>query len=318
MMSRLFVEKPSVPRMTGDLKMKFSSRLLMLVLFTLLAGCGSAGDDEVKAELSLSEHEHKLLLNPAKFADLDQGFESWWEIVKTTAEAHGVQVEEYVEDYERSRYFAAFYDTEDLQLSKKGFLIRKRTKVKDGRRDDTVKLTLKFKSTDQAEAAAADVRLAAAHDPEREQPEVEADVVNGPGPDSEPSTFYTVKKSLKTDQDPTGTLAEYAAVYPVLATLGVDPAANIVPVNGIEVDVHVVTPGRLDFGNGLTGEVDISVWLIDDQVIGEFSFDHSMEDMDGAPSSSVDRCESFVAHLQKAAPEWCVDGRLKATFVYEK
>ena len=149
--------------------MKVSSQLLILVTAILVTGCNSTSDEEVKAGLPLSEHEHKLLLNPEKFADLEQGFESFWEIVKTTAEANAVQVKEYDEDFERSRYYAAFYDTEDLQLSRKGFLIRKRTKVKDGRLDDTFKLTLKFKSTDHAEAAAADVHLAEKYDSKQDE-----------------------------------------------------------------------------------------------------------------------------------------------------
>lgn len=309
---------PCVLRMTGDLTMKFSSQLLILVTALLMTGCNSTGDNEMKAGLPLGEHEHKLLLNPEKFADLEQGFESCWEIVKTTAEANAVQVKEYDEDFERSHYYAAFYDTDDLQLSRKGFLIRKRTKVKDGRPDDTFKLTLKFKSTDHAEAAAADVHLAEEYDSKQDNPEVEADIVNGPGPDSEPSTFYTVKNSIKLEQDPGGTVADYASVFPVLGTLGIDPATKLVPVNGIEVDVHVVTPGRLDFGNDLSGEVDISVWIIDGKAIPEFSFDHSLDHWESVPSSSVDACESFVGLLQKAAPEWCVDGKLKSTFVYEK
>ena len=310
--------KPCVLRMTGDLTMKLSSQLLILVLITLLAGCNSTGGDEEKAGLPLGEHEHKLLLNPEKFEDLEQGFEGCWEIVKATAEANGLQVIEYDEDYDRSRYYASFYDTDDLQLSRKGFLIRKRTKVKDGRRDDTFKLTLKFKSTDLAAAAAADVLLADGHNSKQGDIEVEADIVNGPGPDSEPSTFYTVKNSIKLDKDPGGTLADYAAVFPVLGTLGIDPATELVPVNGIEVDVYVVTPGRLDFGNDLSGEVDISVWIIDGQAIPEFSYDHSLDHWESVPSSSVDLCESFIGLLQSAAPEWCVDGRLKSTFVYEK
>lgn len=298
--------------------MKFSSQLLILVSALLMTGCNSTGDEKVKAGLPLSEHEHKLLLNPEKFADLDEGFDGLWEIVKSTAEANGVQVQEYVEDYERSRYYAAFYDTEDLQLSRKGYLIRKRTKVKDGHRDDKYKLTLKFKTTDHAEAAAADVHLSEEYDSKQEPLEVEADVVNGSGPDSEPSTYYTVKKSITLNKDPGGTLADYAAVYPVLGTLDIDPATKLVPVNGIEVDVYVVTPGKLDFGNDVSGEVDISVWMIDDEAIAEFSFDHSLDHWESVPSSSVEACESFVNLLQKAAPEWCVDGKLKSTFVYKK
>lgn len=306
--------------MTGDLTMKLLSQVLILVTALLMTGCNSTGDEKVKAGLPLREHEHKLLLNPEKFADLEQGFERCWGIVKTTAEANAVQVEEYGEDSERSHYYAAFYDTEDLQLSSKGFLIRKRTKVKDGVPSDSFKLTLKFKSADHAAAAAAaaDVLLAEEYDPKQEIAEVEADIVNGPSPDSTPSSFYTVKNSIKLKQDPGSTVADYASVFPVLGTLGVDLEAKLVPVNGIEVDVHVFTPGRLDFGNDISGEVDISVWMIDGKAIAEFSFDHSLDNWESVPSSSVDPCESFISLIQKAAPEWCVDGKLKATFVYEK
>ena len=140
--------------MIGVLKMTKFAKLMALMLIPLLVGCAPKGDDEVKAELPMSEHEHKLLLNPEQFENLEQGFQGCWELVKTTAEENGVQVVEYDEDYERSHYFAEFLDTEDLQLSKKGFLIRKRTKVKDGQRNDTFKLPLKFKTTDHAAAAA--------------------------------------------------------------------------------------------------------------------------------------------------------------------
>jgi len=67
-----------------------------------------------------------------------------------------------------------------------------------------------------------------------------------------------------------------------------------------------------------TSAAAASAWLIDGQTIPEFSFDHSLDHWESVPAASVDPCESFVGLLQRAAPDWCVDGKLKSTFVFGK
>lgn len=293
-------------------------KLLFLVLVTLLAGCNSTGGNEENGGLPLNSHEHKLLLNPDKFGDLGQGFEAYWDIVVATAEAHELQVIEFDKKHDQKHNQVAFYDTDDLQLSSKGFLIRKRSKVKDGSRDEALTLTLKFKSTTYAAAAAADLVLAEGYKPKQDEIEVEADIINGPNPDSEPSTFYSVQNSTVLDMDPGSTLADYVEIFPVLGTLGLALTTELVPVNGVEIDEYIVKPGRIDFGNDLFGRVDMSVWIFNGKMIPEFSFDHPLDGWESVPPSSVDQCELFVGLLQSAAPEWCVDGKLKAAFVFEK
>lgn len=130
-------------------------------------------------------------------------------------------MEESEDPFARKNRYVAFYDTHDLQLRQRGYVIRKRTKIVDGERDDEFTLTLKFKSLDHAVAVAADVGLAEGYVPKDAEIEVEADIIDAVDPDGEMVVGYSVANSTKMDRDVGGALGDYADVFPVLGALGV-------------------------------------------------------------------------------------------------
>jgi len=294
----------------------FKVPAVILVLF--VTGCNDTAENEAAAPMPLNSHEHKLLLNKDRFEDMESAFSDYWLIVKTVAEEQGLKIREFENGFEWKHNQVAFYDTEDLELNKKGFLIRKRAKYKKGQLDSAFTLTLKFKADDYESASMVDLALAEGYKPKSDEIEVEVDIVAGAHPDSEPSEFYSVQNSVVLDVDTGNTLADYAKIFPVLGTLGLDLSLVLKPVNGIEAEEFIVKTGYIDFGNDLLGRVDMSAWIIDGKIIPEFSYDHPLDNWDDIPSESVNECEAFLAALQEKAPDWYVDGRLKAAFVFER
>ena len=293
-------------------------RVLIVILVPFMMSCNDSGSDEAVKRMPLNSHEHKLLLNKDKFEDMDSAFRDYWDIVKTVAEEQGLKINEFDGGFERKHNQVAFYDTDNLDLNKNGFLIRKRIKYKKGQLDSAFILTIKFKANDYESASMADLALGEGYKPKSDVIEVEADIVAGAHPDSEPSVFYSVQNSVVLDVDPGSTLADYVKIFPVLKTLGLDLSLVLKPVNDIKAEEFIVKTGFIDYGNDLFGRVDMSAWIINGNIIPEFSYDHPLDNWDDIPSESVDECEAFIAALQQKAPDWYVDGKLKAAFVFAK
>jgi len=294
----------------------FKVPAVILVLF--VTGCNDTTENEAATPMPLNSHEHKLLLNRSKFEDMESAFRDYWEIVKTVADEQGLQIIEFDGKFDLKHKKVVFYDTVKLHLSSNGILIRKRTKYKNGELDSSYTLTVKYKSDNYESSAGVDLNTGAGYYPTQDVIEVEVDIVNGALPESAPSMVYSVQNSVVLDAEPGITLADYAKIFPVLKTLGLDLSQALVPVNGIEAEEYIVKPGKIDFGNGLFGRADMSVWIINGNIIPEFSFDHPLDNWTVIPSESVDECEAFIAALQRKAPDWYVDGRLKAAFVFER
>ncbi len=293
---------------------KFSLQML----FILFIGCSVSDKEESVNKLPLNSHEHKLLLNSDKFENMENAFSEYWQIAKKIAIEQELKVVEYENNLKQKHRIVHYYDTQNFDLRKKGFLIRKRTKLIGNHLDSTFTITFKFVDKEYNKVAITDLTLGKGFVPKDSVLVVEADIVNGKKEDSKPTIFYSAQNSIVLNEEPGETLADYAKIFPILLTLEIDLSENLIPVNGIEAKEYGIKPGLLDFGNNLFGEVGISVREINGLKIPEFSFDHSTEGWKEIPDKNKKDCEEFINHLQANAPDWYVDGKLKTAFVFEQ
>ena len=116
-------------------------------------------------------------------------------------------------------------------------------------------------------------------------------------------------------------LGAFSDIYPVLGELGIPATTPLIKVAGVSADEWMVVPGKLDFGDGLYGRVDMTVWIVPttdgEQKIPEFSFDHSFIDGRQYEKTAMGRCRDFMLRLQEYEPGWVVPGTLKASFLFE-
>ena len=290
----------------------------LVILMILLVSCNTADKNEPVKKLPLNSHEHKLLLNADKFENVEQAFVDYWNIVQLVAAEQKNEIIEFENKFAQKHRVVHYYDTQYFDLRKKGFLIRKRTKLIGTQLDSSFTITLKFVDKEYDRAAITDLTLGEGFISKDSVLVVEADFVNGKSADSKPTILYSAQNSIVLNEEPGETLADYAKIFPILVTLDIDLSEKLIPVNGIEAKEYGIKPGLIDFGNNLLGEVGISVREINGLKIPEFSFDHGLDNWNQIPEKNKKECEEFINHLQANSPDWFVEGKLKTAFVFEQ
>ena len=215
----------------------------------------------------------------------------------------------------------SFFDTENRDLRKAGFLIRQKVKYENGNKKPGFEYGVKYRRTDPANALAVDLILHDGYTPKDETIELESDVVYFSRNNGSAETTYSVSNSTLLDEAPEMRLGSFADIYPALGKLGIPETAPLTKVAGVSADEWMVVPGKLDFGDGLFGRVDMTVWIIptrDGELrIPEFSFDHPFVDGKQYNKDAMSRCTQFIVKLQEFEPSWAVPGALKAAYLFE-
>ncbi len=287
--------------------------VLILVGF-ILSGCSS---NEVQ---KLNSSEYKLLLNKKYFNDYEIGFKTYWDIVKAVAENNNIPVIENETPYKLKHKEISFFDTENLDLRKAGFLIRQKVKFKDGQKNPGFEYGVKYRQSNPIDALSADLTLSEGYTPKYDEIELESDVVYYSLLNGERDIRYSVSNSIKLDVVPGNTLGDFIKIYPILGTIGLSPSTPLQLVGGVSADEWMITPGKLDFGDGLFGRIDMTIWNVQTENgelrIPEFSFDHSFLDDRDFEEAAMKRCESFINKLHDFKPDWTSPGALKAAFLF--
>ena len=116
------------------------------------------------------------------------------------------------------------------------------------------------------------------------------------------------------------TLGTFASIYPALNTLGLPDETPLVLASGVAADEWMVVPGKLDFGDGLYGRMDMTVWLLEGTdgiiLVPEFSFDHPFYPDKSYNPVAMEKCRTFINKLNEKYPEWVVPGELKAATLF--
>jgi|TARA_B100000035_G_scaffold146946_1_gene125234 hypothetical protein len=289
--------------------------VLVVLLFT--AGCTSNSQNEFK----LNSSEYKLLLDSARFADIEQGFRDYWTIIKAVAEEEGIPVAESEHPYKIKHKEISFFDTRNYDLKKNGYILRRKIKYKEGHREPGSEFSLKFRNTMPEIAATADVVIGDGYTPKDDKIELESDIVYFSAENGGKEITFSVQNLVELDHTPSFRIGEFARIYPVLSTFGLPEDTELELVAEASADERMMRPGKFEFGDGLKGRIDLTVWLLDlggEEVrIPEFSFDHPFPEDRDYSEEALRKCTTFIDRLQEEAPDWVVPGKLKAAFLFE-
>ena len=288
--------------------------ILLILLGIVFSGCSS------KEINKLNSSEYKLLLNNEKFDDYEAGFKNYWSIVKTVANNNNIPVLENENPYELKHKEVSFFDTKNLDLRKSGFLIRQKVGYKDDHKKPGFEFGVKYRGSNPKDALSVDLTLAEGYTPKYDKIELESDVVYNAISNGGRDIKYSVSNSIKLDRAPEMTLGAFVKIYPALGALDVSPSTSLHLVAGVSADEWMVVPGKLDFGDGLFGRVDMTIWIVQTENgevrIPEFSFDHPFLENREYSKEAMARCTDFIDKLQKFEPNWVVPGALKAAFLF--
>ncbi len=269
----------------------------------------------------LNSSEYKLLLNPEMFEDYKAGFEAYWNIINEVALAEGIPVIASEHPMKLKHKEVSFFDTPDLDLRKNGYLLRQKQKYKKGEKTSGYEYGVKFRRTVPAEALSVDLSLAEGYTPKYGEIELESDIVYNSVANGATHTTYSISNSIKIDDQPELNINTFTKIYPALKSLGITKGTALVKVAGISADEWMVVPGKLDFGDGLYGRMDMTIWILETEagqvLIPEFSFDHPFFEDRHFDKQAMLRCTSFIDKLQSAYPEWVVPGTLKAAALFD-
>ena len=288
--------------------------ILLILLGIVFSGCSS------KEINKLNSSEYKLLLNNEKFGDYETGFKNYWSIVKTVANNNNIPVLENENPYELKHKEVSFFDTKNLDLRKSGFLIRQKVGYKDDHKKPGFEFGVKYRQSNPKDALSVDLTLAQGYTPKYDKIELESDVVYNAISNGERDIKYSVSNSIKLDRAPEMTLGSFTKIYPSLGALDLSPSASLHLVGGVSADEWMVVPGKLDFGDGLFGRVDMTIWIVQtengEMRIPEFSFDHPFLENREYNEEAMARCTDFIDKLQNFEPNWVAPGALKAAFLF--
>jgi hypothetical protein len=301
----------------------------LLACFIFIAACSTttpnptieqAPSPTTGQDYFLNSSEYKLLLSADFFEDHQAGFAAYWDTIQSVAAAQGIAVRPSEAPLKIGHKKVSFLDTENRDLRKASMLIRRKVKIKKGEQAPGFEYGVKFRDRNPRVALSKDLSLAAGYERKFEEIELESDIVYYSKDNGDITTSYTVSNSIDLDVDPEHVIGSFINYFPILGSLGLDPSTPLSYIAGIEVDEYMIKMGHLEFGDGLEGRMDMTIWVMDTKdgqiVLPEFSFDHPfLKDRKYDPIA-MEKCNRFINDLHDAAPEWTIPGELKAATLF--
>ena len=120
------------------------------------------------------------------------------------------------------------------------------------------------------------------------------------------------------DADKTS-MATLVRVFPGLKAIEKSPNEKISLVNEGIVEEVLLPLGQLDFGKGMVGKCDISLWRTrgeHKQLVGEFAFQVQFARREAVADKSKTLATQFYVSLQNEVKDWLALGVTKTGMVY--
>jgi hypothetical protein len=286
-------------------------RLGLLIAILALASFAPAAAETTM--VTPNSRELKLLIHTDVFANRAEGYRQCWGTVKDLATEMGIQVVQAKDPFDEGARKVMYLDTGSEQLGEENLSLRLRIKLKDGKLENKVDLNLKYRRSDvdtvpsDAVTAAKGVKSSFSYE------EDVAGFIGGvDGQNSSATSMACTIKGVAAEKLAGNTLGLYAEYFPSLAELGIPLASQLEMVGGIAIREHKVTPGELDFGQGMSTEVDISVWYDFDTgriITAEVSYGSALGP--DAPAEAVEKAVAFFNALQEKMSAILVPGGMK-------
>ena len=263
--------------------------------------------------------EAKLILKPDPFTSLD-AFRDFGKLVQKVAKRNGVG---FISDPETGRRpqvrEITFGDTSDFRLYNHAFILRRRISYVDGFPVGDPEIVFKCRHPDEATAAAYDVRpnIAGKY---RIKFKAEAlplkDRVGGY------RILYSHNCQFGLSQmqdDDKASMATLVRVFPRLNAIAKSGDEHITLVNEAIVEEVLLPLGELDFGKGVVGKCDISLWRTRGehrQLVGEFAFQLQFPRRAVVANKQKILATQFYISLQQEVKDWLALGVTKTAMVY--
>ncbi len=260
--------------------------------------------------------EYKILLKPEKFTEASH-FEDYWKTIHHIGKKLGVVVTTNDNAFQRLVREVLFYDTEQFDLYRNSFILRKRTFYKDGWPETNHELTIKYRSHDMASAAAVNI-----HPRLEGLSKIKFKEELLPLKDS----LGGIRSLFSHNCDLTSPaivlnqgLEDIAKVFPALEKIDVHPKTKIDLVNNVAVEEVQVDTGSFDFGHGLASKATIAIWrnrASENSLVGEFAFQAKFLRYEEIHHKAKALSEEFFRAVQIHAPDWVQLGTTKTAMVY--
>jgi len=263
--------------------------------------------------------EAKLILKPEPFTSVD-AFRDFGKLMQKVAKRSGVG---FMADPNSTRRpeirEITFGDTADFRLYNNAFILRRRISYVDGFPVGDPEIVFKFRHPDEGTAAAFDVRpnIAGKY---RIKFKAEAlplkDRVGGYRILYSHNCQFGLSQMHEEDQTSMATLVR---VFPGLKAIAKSPSEHITLVNEGIVEEVLLPLGELDFGKGVVGKCDISLWRTrgeHKQLVGEFAFQLQFPSREDVAEKQKKLATQFYMSLQQEVKDWLALGVTKTAMVY--
>jgi hypothetical protein len=263
--------------------------------------------------------ECKAILKPDRFTSR----KSFWEfakIVKKVARKAGVGFSSkgFKEDRPSIRE-VVFLDTADFRLYNHSFILRRRIPYRDGFPIGDPEIVFKFRHPDLAHATEMDVRprIEGGY---RIKFKAEALPLKAELGGFRLLYSHNVEFPLSHVHEGDRTsLDTVVRVLPALKSLGGKKGERIALVNRTIVEEVLQDVGMLDFGKGIEGKANVSLWRTRGDhlpLVGEFAFQVRFQRSEDLGPKTRQRVAQFFVSLQYAAESWLLLGATKTAMVY--
>jgi hypothetical protein len=278
------------------------------------------------ASTEITSREYKLLLSTTRFRQRDSVADEWLELVKRAVGRSGAAMlsqreleeaqatakgkkpdkwdEKQPEAWIEKERETSFLDTRDESLRNQGWILRLRRKGKG------TDVTVKFRCPDRLLSALKD-----ALSPQGGKQKFEEDIVPPFG------SQYSRSNTLEDQGDGVlpKTVAEAAALFPALGTLGIIAATPLETVGGLVVNEIARRVGGFRFGEGPILEMSHTFWYVGDAkdhfpMVAEFSFEFAPKGGD-FPPETIEGASKVYHELQAQAGWLDVAGTTKSSLV---
>lgn len=264
--------------------------------------------------------EAKLILKPEPFTSL-QAFRDFGKIVQKIAKKTGVGfIADPDSDQRPEIREIIFGDTPDFRLYNNAFILRRRVRYEDGFPVGDPEIVFKFRHPDQQKAAAFDVRPNISG---KFRIKFKSEVL----PLKDSAGGYRIlfshncqfgQSQMKDEVDQTS-MVTLSRVFPGLAAIKKSDEEHVTLVNEGIVEEVLLPLGQLDFGKGMVGKCDISLWRTrgeHKQLVGEFAFQVQFSRREDVADKPKKLAAQFYLALQNEVKDWLALGVTKTGMVY--
>jgi hypothetical protein len=263
----------------------------------------------------------KLILKPNHFTSRKSLFD-FADVMSGPAAEHGVtfSTKPYANAPVQVRE-VLFLDTPDFRLYKNAFILRRRIRYHDGFPVGEPEVVFKFRHQDLQTTAETDVRPQIQGD-YRVKFKIQAlplkDRLGGIRMLYSHNVQFP-RSHLRSGAADVLSMATILEVFPVLKTLGFRPEERVELVGETMVEEVLQDIGVLDFGEGISAKVNVSLWRTRGEhrpLIGEFAYQLKFQDRKEVRLRAAQRMEEFFLSLQFAAKDWITLNATKTGVVY--